>query len=168
MKTKIFAMLLSLVAFAGCGKDDDEVSGNEINQSLQGTWSAQASLAVEGMELQVNETLVLTATTFTRTWLIVAGSTTQKFGQFEGSVTENNNALQFTCTEVGTPDESGQAWVTISKNTAGFDQALQQLGIASPYQATYTLNGSQLVIKADMNGDGDFTDGAETVTYSKQ
>lgn len=167
-KTAAFLLLVA-VTVVSCKKDDDD-------PDYVGTWVVLGTFNDGETNFEMKDVLTLSSGKFeekmqlknpvNNTWLDYMG--------MKGTLTVNGNKINVTITEIGLSainpvTQTPTGVITYYKSTdTEFSELVEGFGIDLTYQSEYSIQGSEITIKTDLNGDGDFNDEDELSTYTRQ
>lgn len=146
----LIAMSLAL-SFVSCDKDDDD-------PDYVGTW--ELTTTMDGMEIKDN--LTLTKSEFTSVGSMkIAEEWIESWG-VKGTLSASGSNLTLTFTSVGSTDYD-EATSTFSDlewyepGTEEFNDMMEDMGGNTTVHGEYTVSGSTLTLKNDMNEDGEYS-----------
>jgi len=154
-----------IISISSCSKD------NANSPDYIGTWIASTSM--DGTDAK--ETLTFTSNSVTNLYQIKDASTNAwvDYMKMKGSISVNKQLMTVTLTEIGLAFDitTGEPTATMTTYKAGsplFDMIISESGQSITIQSEYSVSGKILTLKTDDNGDGDYLDEGESVTYTKQ
>lgn len=165
----IFFVIVMIVAFASCKKDDPD-------PDFAGTWASIAGTIIDETYVEVKEVVTLSGGKFERI-IQVKNSTTNKwvdFVGFKGTLTANGKKLNIRITEAGmaatspiTQLPTGQIEYLKSTDEL-FTNFMEASETPETYEMEYEVNGGEITFKSDFNSDQDYNDPGEARTYIRQ
>lgn len=167
VKPVLFVVLLA-IAFS-CKKDDPD-------PVYVGRWVDTGTYSDGNVTLEYKDIIILNKGTFEQIqqvknptnneWLNLLG--------LKGTFTVQDDKMSFSVTEAGQSSVStitslptGQIEYLKSTDT-DFADFLAYLEIPATFESQFLVNGNEITIKSDFNGDQDYNDPGETTTYTRQ
>lgn len=161
-------LLVTTAAFTACTKDENVAQ----NADYEGKWSSDVITSDTQGDSKHN--LTLTKNTFEDIiqTQVSSGAWVNSI-ILRGTMTATNNVMNVHVGEVGVSDTNDQSEftgnvTTYKEGTLFYGLIIDKVGKDADFQSEYTVSSNKLILKTDLNSDGDYTDVNETTNYTRQ